>query len=146
MAHSLNPENDPFSPPTISTEVHCIHCGEEYDSYRIEWRIERDADGAAHGFWCCPIEGCDGKGFGFDIFPVDPEYRDENGELMWCSDSDEFDDDEFADADFFDDSSELAESKSVDAKAVGIGDEESDKGDWFIDDEAPSSGARPERE
>jgi hypothetical protein len=103
MAHdSLNPENDPFAPPAISTEVHCIHCGEEYDSYRIEWRIERDADGAAHGFWCCPIEDCDGKGFGFDIFPVDPDYRDENGELMWCSDSDEFEDDQWEDAELID--------------------------------------------
>ena len=82
--------------------MHCIHCGEEYDSYRIEWRVERDADGKAHGFWCCPMPGCDGKGFGFDIFPVDPEYRDENGELMWCSD-DEDDDDEFEDDDDFDD-------------------------------------------
>ncbi len=99
MAHdALNPDNDPFGPPAISTVVHCIHCGEEYDSYRIEWRVERDADGQVHGFWCCPMPGCGGMGFGFDIFPVDPEYRDENGELMWCSDDeDEFEDDEFAD-------------------------------------------------
>lgn len=103
MSHdSLNPDNDPFAPPVISTVVHCIHCGEEYDSYRIEWRIERDSDGQAHGFWCCPMEGCDGKGFGFDIFPVDPEYRDENGELMWCSDESGEDDDEWEDAELSD--------------------------------------------
>ena len=96
MAHdALNPDNDPFHPPAIPTVVHCIHCGEEYDSYRIEWRVERDADGQEHGFWCCPMPGCGGMGFGFDIFPVDPEYRDENGELMWCSDEDELDEDEF---------------------------------------------------
>ena len=95
MAHdSLNPDNDPFGPPAVSTVVHCIHCGEEYDSYKIEWRIERDADGTEHGFWCCPMPGCDGMGFGFDIFPVDPEYRDENGELMWHSDDEDDDEDE----------------------------------------------------
>src|SRR5438552_1727941 len=24
------------------------------------------------GFWCCPVPGCSGTGFGFDILPVDP--------------------------------------------------------------------------
>ena len=89
----LDPEKDPFRPPPISTLVHCIHCHEEYDSFRIEWRVEKDADDNLHGFWCCPIPGCGGLGFGFDIFPVDPEYRDENGELMWCS-GDECDDED----------------------------------------------------
>jgi hypothetical protein len=145
MAHdSLNPDNDPFAPPVISTVVHCIHCGEEYDSYRIEWRIERDADGQPHGFWCCPMEGCDGKGFGFDIFPVDPEYRDENGELMWCSEGDDFEDD-FDDVEFVDDDSELADSELAEADAGDFGREETDgKGDWLTDDEAPAPGARPE--
>ena len=68
----LDPDADPFKPPPGSILVHCIHCGEEYESFRIEWRIEDCPDGK-HGFWCCPIEGCDGKGFGFDIFPIDPE-------------------------------------------------------------------------
>ena len=86
-AHNpLDPAGDPFGPPAISTLVGCLHCGEEYDSYRIEWRVTQDADGTPHGFWCCPIPGCDGKGFGFDIFPVDPDYRDENGERMWIED------------------------------------------------------------
>lgn len=62
-----------------------------YDSYRIEWRIEPNRNGVPRGGWCCPIEGCDGKGFGFDILPTDPHYRDENGELMWCDDGDEED-------------------------------------------------------
>ena len=42
--------------------------------------------GKTQGFWCCPMPGCDGIGFGFDIFPVDPEYRDERG---WFADDDE---------------------------------------------------------
>ncbi len=84
--HPLDPTGDPFGPPAISTLVACLHCGQEYDSYRIEWRIETNSDGIPHGFWCCPILGCDGTGFGFDIFPTDPEYRDEHGELMRVSD------------------------------------------------------------
>ncbi len=92
----LTPLGDPFGPPALSTLVACLHCGQEYDSYRIEWRIETDANGKPHGFWCCPIPGCDGMGFGFDIFPVDPEYRDEHGELMWVSDDE---DDEYETSD-----------------------------------------------
>ncbi|MGD9636980.1 MAG: hypothetical protein AB7G28_14590 [Pirellulales bacterium] len=136
MAHdSLNPDNDPFAPPVISTVVHCIHCGEEYDSYRIEWRIERDAGGEAHGFWCCPIEGCDGKGFGFDIFPVDPEYRDENGELMWCSDESGEDHDEF------DDEQEWEDSELIDDNF-----EDLDGSETWDQDEAPAKGAHAEPE
>jgi hypothetical protein len=115
VREALNPDNDPFGPPAISTLVHCIHCGEEYDSYKIEWRIERDSDGQPHGFWCCPEEGCDGKGFGFDIFPVDPEYRDENGELMWFGDDDEdFDDDDDEDDEDFWMDDEAVQGKSLD--------------------------------
>jgi hypothetical protein len=91
----LDPDGDPFGPPAVPTLVGCLHCGEEYDSYRIEWRILTDADHKQHGFWCCPIEGCDGKGFGFDILPVDPNYQDEHG--GWVHDAaeeDELDEDE----------------------------------------------------
>jgi hypothetical protein len=139
MAHDpLNPDNDPFGPPPISTIVHCIHCGEEYDSYKIEWRVEHDADGGVHGFWCCPMPGCDGKGFGFDIFPVDPEYRDENGELMWCSDDDE----EFEDGEFTDDEDEFDDG--VFAELDDDEDEEDD--DWLmdLDGEATARGTLPE--
>ena len=84
-----NPETDPFRPPAIPTEVCCLHCGQEYESYLMEWREEADAKtGEVRGFWCCPTEGCGGAGFGFDIFPTDPEYRDENGQPLWGSDDD----------------------------------------------------------
>ena len=93
----LNAETDPFHPPAIPTLVGCLHCGEEYDSYLIEWRVKPDINGKPHGFWCCPTPNCGGAGFGCDIFPCDPEYRGEDGELMWCADAegedDEFDDD-----------------------------------------------------
>jgi hypothetical protein len=88
----LDPDRDPFRPPAIPTLVGCIHCGQEYDSYRIEWRIEPDAEGRPHGWWCCPIPGCDGKGFGFDILPVDPNYQDERG--GWIHDDEDIEDDE----------------------------------------------------
>jgi hypothetical protein len=82
-----DPENDPFGPPAANTEVGCLHCGEVYDSYRIEWRERTDVDGKLRGFWCCPIPGCDGIGFGFDILPTDPNYQDEYG--GWVHDGDE---------------------------------------------------------
>ena len=93
----LDPDGDSFKPPDIPKLVHCIHCGSEYESYLIEWRIETDHGGKPHGFWCCPVDECDGRGYGFDIFPIDPEFHDEvDG---WYEDdcdpkSDEFDDDE----------------------------------------------------
>lgn len=88
-----DPETDPFRPPAIPTEVGCLHCGQEYESYLIEWRVEADADGKEEGFWCCPTPGCDGKGFGFDILPTDPTHQDERG--GWVHTNDEEDDDDF---------------------------------------------------
>lgn len=90
--NSPQAQSDCFKPPAVPTLVHCIHCHNEYDSYQIEWRIDVDQAGRTHGFWCCPMPGCGGKGFGFDIFPVDPEYRDEDGHKMWTSDEDGDDD------------------------------------------------------
>jgi hypothetical protein len=87
-----DPAGDPFGPPAIPTEVGCLHCQEEYESYLIEWRVEPDHTGRPHGFWCCPTPGCGGRGFGFDIFPTDPDYRGEDGEPMWVSDDGSEDD------------------------------------------------------
>ncbi|MBN2578594.1 MAG: hypothetical protein JXB10_06340 [Pirellulales bacterium] len=85
----LDPQADPFKPPEIPIEVHCLHCDQEYDSYLIEWRECISADGTPQGFWCCPTPGCDGIGFGFDILPTDPNYQDEHG--GWVSFDDEED-------------------------------------------------------
>jgi len=105
----LDPYNDPFRPPEIPTEVSCLHCGKEYDSSLIEWRMETDADGKTRGFWCCPMPGCSGIGFGFDILPTDPTYRDERG--GWVCDEDdeegEYDEEDFDDED---DSSDAVDS------------------------------------
>ena len=44
----LDPAGDPFGPPAVPTSVGCLHCGQEYDSYLIEWRIEPDAGEPRH--------------------------------------------------------------------------------------------------
>jgi hypothetical protein len=97
----LEGDDDPFKPPAVPTPVACLHCGREYDSYLIEWRVETASDGGKQGFWCCPTPGCDGRGFGFDILPTDPEYQDENGGWVWDDDDD--DDDDFDDGEDEDD-------------------------------------------
>jgi hypothetical protein len=94
----LDASADPFRPPAIPTLVACLHCGQSYESYLIEWRVQTSHDSKPHGFWCCPVAGCDGKGFGFDILPVDPHYRDENGDPIWDEDESEDDDEGGAEA------------------------------------------------
>ena len=98
-----DPNTDPFHPPAIPTEVFCLHCQREYDSYLIEWRVETCADGKERGFWCCPTPDCGGRGFGFDIFPTDPEYRNEDGESFWSEDDEDTDDPEDDDDEGFED-------------------------------------------
>ncbi len=87
----FDPTNDPFGPPAVPTEVGCLHCHQTYASDLIEWRIETTHDGQRHGFWCCPVPGCDGRGFGFDLLPTDPTYRDERGGWVFTDDEDEDD-------------------------------------------------------
>jgi len=92
----LDAQSDPFRPPAVATLVACLHCRQVYESYEIEWRIETNADDKPHGFWCCPHENCGGQGFGFDILPIDPEYRDERGGWMRSDDDEEGDYDDSA--------------------------------------------------
>lgn len=96
-ARRPDPDADMFRPPAIPTEVYCPHCRKEYQSYLIRWE-EEVIDGKTDGYWSCPTPGCEGKGFGFDIFPTDREWRDENGDLMWVGDAaDEEEDNELND-------------------------------------------------
>jgi hypothetical protein len=109
----LDPQADPFHPPAVPTEVRCLHCGKEYDSYLIEWRVETGPDGKQQGFWCCPTPGCSGCGFGFDILPTDPHYQDERGGWVWDDEEegeeDEFEEDEFDEDEFGEDGFEEEE-------------------------------------
>jgi hypothetical protein len=114
MTDEISPDpNDPFGPPAIPTLVGCLHCGEEYESYLIEWRVRRSLDGEMRGFWCCPTPGCDGIGFGFDILPVDEDYEDENGKI-WIGDDDEDEDEEDGEYDPFADDDD--EGGTIDRK------------------------------
>lgn len=86
------PEDDPMGPPKEPCEVCCIHCGNTYMSSEIRW--QPDVDGPDGGWWVCPIDGCDGAGFCFDIYPTDPEVARSHGVMMF---SDDDEDDEFED-------------------------------------------------
>ena len=84
-----DPQADCFRPPSMPTLVRCLHCNEEYDSWKMRYAITTDADGSRHGFWRCGTPGCDGAGFGFDIFPCDEDYIDPDGrDVAWtiCED------------------------------------------------------------
>ena len=76
MESALPPEamDDPFKPPAEPVTVCCLHCGQEYSSDLIVWRIGP----TGQGFWCCGTEGCDGAGFSFDIFPLDSGMFDDD--------------------------------------------------------------------
>jgi hypothetical protein len=89
-----------MGPPKQSVEVHCIHCGNVYMSDQIRWKP--DPKGPDGGWWVCPIDGCDGAGFCFDIYPTDRDVAAQFGVHIF--DDDEEDDDE----DFFDDADDPA--------------------------------------
>lgn len=78
--------------------VCCVHCGQTYLSDQLEWRP--GGGPGALGAWCCPTPGCDGVGFLYDIWPIDPEWTDENGNRICFFDDD---DEEWEDADYLDD-------------------------------------------
>jgi hypothetical protein len=109
----LDPDEDPFRPPAKPREVACLHCGRHYSSELIEWRIRRGADGAVMGFWCCPMSGCDGAGYEFDIYPVD-----EDG-LAWFERDAAEDGEGEDDADWDDDWDE--------EEALGLGEDEDEE-------------------
>ena len=99
------PVEDGMHPPTVPQLVECIHCGEEFDSWRMEWRVDDDG----HGFWRCPTAGCDGAGFGIDIYPVDFDdegrWTDPDGREIHESDLD--DDEEEDEGVYVDESGEV---------------------------------------
>lgn len=84
----IDPQADHFRPPSIPTLVWCMHCHEEYDSWKMHYEIVTGKDGEPHGFWRCGTPGCNGAGFGFDIHPVDEDYIDPDGRDMgeWSED------------------------------------------------------------
>lgn len=75
------PQDDAMGPPATPVEVECIHCGSVYMSDKIRW--QPDANGPGGGWWTCPVAGCDGAGFCFDIFPTDPKVAEQFGVHAW---------------------------------------------------------------
>ena len=71
----LPPEalDDPFKPPDKPRMVRCLHCDQTYLSSLMKWR---------GGLWRCGTPGCDGAGYGFDVF-------DENSSLFADEDEEE---------------------------------------------------------
>lgn len=70
----LPPEalDDPFKPPERPRMVRCLHCDQTYTSSLMKWR---------GGLWRCGIPGCDGAGYGFDVFDEDNNlFADEDEE------------------------------------------------------------------
>lgn len=101
---------DSMRPPSVSTDVECLHCGKVTSSAAMHWAPEtaegtrrrklleaKDAGkscstcgwtprpahrGDEHGHWLCGTPGCAGAGFGFDLHPVDPNFVDPDGRDM----------------------------------------------------------------
>jgi hypothetical protein len=87
---------DPFGPPEVPCLCSCLHCGREFMSDGI-WYERHVKNGIEfEGFWRCPTPNCDGAGFTFDIFPVDPDhpanegwhYSDDDDEQGWNEEDD----------------------------------------------------------
>jgi hypothetical protein len=134
--------NDCFRPPEIPTQVYCLHCHSEFDSYLMQW-VE-DATYGNGGYWACPTPGCDGKGFTFDVWPTDPEWTDEEGnKVAFLDDRPDTEEDQFAAADdWIDDEVEadvldedLIGDDEVTEDELALGDESSfdDELDWGAD-------------
>ncbi|HWP39915.1 MAG TPA: hypothetical protein VNL70_03235 [Tepidisphaeraceae bacterium] len=106
-------------------KVFCLHCRRNYDSSLIRWVVDRDYPSG--GYWACPTEGCDGKGFTFDIWPADPQWPDQTARSALVDD--ESDDDDASDP-LLDDRETLSDT---DTAAIGLAQEWSEE---HLDQEA----------
>lgn len=82
------PDQEFMGPPSTPAEVECIHCGKRYSSVLIWWEPVSESK-PDRGFWRCPTPDCDGAGFLFDIWPTDPNYRDDEGNKVFYQGEDE---------------------------------------------------------
>ena len=87
-----------FPPPDVPIMVYCLHCGKEYMSSEMVPPDGKRTEEMMEGFWWCGTPGCNAGGFGLDVFPVDPEWKDPKGLLHIIADDEdedlEFDEDE----------------------------------------------------
>lgn len=131
-----------FPPPDEPIMVYCLHCGKEYMSSEMVFReipsvpaaASADASAgaattSAGGLWFCPTPGCNVGGFGLDVFPVDPDWKDPTGKLrtVWDPEDDASDlnDEDDVDVD------EEEESEEDEDPDIDDDDDEDDDDDLF---------------
>ncbi|WP_428939843.1 hypothetical protein [Fontivita pretiosa] len=119
--------SDSFRPPDVPIQVFCLHCRRSYDSSLMHWVADRDYPSG--GYWACPTEGCDGKGFTFDIWPADSQWAEQTAGVVFADDESEDDD---ASDPLLEDHERLSDT---DAAAIGIAQEWSE--DQFDQETAP---------
>jgi hypothetical protein len=79
-------------PPDEPIMVYCLHCGKEYMSSEMVPPSGKRTPAMMEGMWWCGTPGCNAGGFGLDIFPVDPEWKDPKGLLRMITDAEEDED------------------------------------------------------
>ncbi|MBV8780232.1 MAG: hypothetical protein JO353_02435 [Phycisphaerae bacterium] len=79
-------KEDCFGPPAEPCLCFCLHCQREVMSDQMWFQPALKKNGKVDGFWMCPTPNCGGAGFGFDIFPVDPDHPANEG---WHSTDDD---------------------------------------------------------
>src|SRR5215217_2835944 len=68
--HALAPDyDDPFAPPQSPVIVRCLYCRGTYSSTEMKFEVRACAPGEA--FWYCRNAGCEGAGYGYDIFDTE---------------------------------------------------------------------------
>jgi hypothetical protein len=86
-------QRDPFAPPAEPCECHCLHCRRNFMSSEIWFQKINGSRDGLEGFWMCPTPNCDGAGFTFDIFPIDPNHPANEGWSEFDGDEEIADDD-----------------------------------------------------
>jgi hypothetical protein len=84
-------------PPDEPIMVFCLHCGKEYMSSEMVPPSGKRTPVMMEGMWWCGTPGCNAGGFGLDIFPVDPEWKDPKGLVHIITDDEEEEDFEWDD-------------------------------------------------
>src|SRR3954470_6282403 len=85
--------DDAMAPPKEPCECWCMHCRRTFMSNQMWFqRVINDPAGFA-GFWMCPTANCDGAGFTFDIFPIDPNHPANQGWTLFDDDDEDHEDD-----------------------------------------------------
>ena len=149
-ATPFDPYDDPMAPPREPCECWCLHCERTFMSSGMWFQRVVGARDGFPGFWMCPTPNCSGAGFGFDIFPTDPDHPVNAG---W-HDADEEDEQGYFDADAEVDADGSAEEwdpaepgyRQLDREMEDLEDEDLDGEEWkygLAPGERPETAAGP---